>query len=74
MPRKNQQGDVERVISADGTVLAAYTYDAWGNVLTSEAPSQPPTPSVAPGTTTLTPKQPLLPPEPLLRSRRWKIP
>ena len=33
---KNQQGDVERVISADGTVLAAYTYDAWGNVLTSE--------------------------------------
>ena len=33
---KNQQGDVERVISADGTVLASYTYDAWGNVLTSE--------------------------------------
>ena len=31
-----EQGDVERVISADGTVLAAYTYDAWGNVLTSE--------------------------------------
>ncbi len=31
---KNQQGDVEKVISADGTVLAAYTYDAWGNVLT----------------------------------------
>ena len=33
---KNQQGDVERVISADGTMLAAYTYDAWGNILTSE--------------------------------------
>ena len=33
---KNQQGDVERVISADGTVLASYTYDAWGNVLTAE--------------------------------------
>ena len=33
---KNQQGDVERVISADGTILAAYTYDAWGNVLTAE--------------------------------------
>ena len=33
---KNQQGDVERVISADGTILASYTYDAWGNVLTSE--------------------------------------
>ena len=33
---KNQQGDVERVISADGTILAFYTYDAWGNVLTSE--------------------------------------
>ena len=32
---KNQQGDVEKVISADGTVLAAYTYDAWGNVLSS---------------------------------------
>jgi len=33
---KNQQGDVEKVIAADGTILAAYTYDAWGNVLTSE--------------------------------------
>ena len=33
---KNQQGDVERVISADGTILAAYTYDAWGNTLTAE--------------------------------------
>ncbi len=33
---KNQQGDVERVISADGTVLASYTYDAWGNTLTAE--------------------------------------
>ena len=33
---KNQQGDIERVISADGTILASYTYDAWGNVLTSE--------------------------------------
>ncbi len=32
---KNQQGDVEKVISADGTVLAAYTYDAWGNILSS---------------------------------------
>ena len=31
-----EQGDVERVISADGTILASYTYDAWGNVLTSE--------------------------------------
>ena len=33
---KNQQGDVERVISADGTILASYTYDAWGNVLTAD--------------------------------------
>lgn len=33
---KNQQGDVEKVIATDGTVLASYTYDAWGNVLTSE--------------------------------------
>ncbi len=32
---KNQQGDVEKVIAADGTVLAAYTYDAWGNILSS---------------------------------------
>ena len=32
---KNQQGDVEKVISADGTVLAAYTYDAWGNILSA---------------------------------------
>ena len=31
-----EQGDVERVISADGTVLASYTYDAWGNTLTAE--------------------------------------
>ena len=33
---KNQQGDVEKVIAADGTILASYTYDAWGNVLTAE--------------------------------------
>ena len=33
---KNQQGDVERVIAADGTILTSYTYDAWGNVLTAE--------------------------------------
>ncbi|MBR6208399.1 MAG: hypothetical protein IKQ69_05325, partial [Oscillospiraceae bacterium] len=32
---KNQQGDVERVISTDGTILASYSYDAWGKVLTS---------------------------------------
>jgi len=33
---KNQQGDVEKVISADGTILASYTYDAWGNTLTAD--------------------------------------
>ena len=33
---KNQQGDVERVIAADGTILASYAYDAWGNILTAE--------------------------------------
>ena len=32
---KNLQGDVEKVIATDGTVLASYTYDAWGKVLTS---------------------------------------
>ena len=32
---KNQQGDMEAVLAADGTVQASYTYDAWGNVLTS---------------------------------------
>ncbi len=32
---KNPQGDVERVISTDGTVLASYSYDAWGRVLTA---------------------------------------
>ena len=33
---KNQQGDVEKVIAADGTILASYTYDAWGSVLTAD--------------------------------------
>ncbi len=32
---KNLQGDVEKVLDAEtGTVLASYSYDAWGNVLT----------------------------------------
>ena len=34
---KNQQGDVERILDAGtGTVLASYTYDAWGKVLASD--------------------------------------
>lgn len=32
---KNLQGDVERVISATGTLLASYTYDAWGCICQS---------------------------------------
>lgn len=32
---KNVQGDVLNVINASGAVQASYTYDAWGNVLTS---------------------------------------
>ena len=31
----NLQGDVMKVISASGTTVATYTYDAWGNVLTA---------------------------------------
>ncbi len=33
---KNLQGDVEKVLNVEtGAVLASYTYDAWGNVLTA---------------------------------------
>ena len=32
---KNLQGDILKVIDAAGTVHAAYTYDAWGNILSS---------------------------------------
>ena len=32
---KNLQGDILKVITATGTEAAAYTYDAWGRVLTS---------------------------------------
>ena len=31
----NVQGDVVKLIKADGTVAASYTYDPWGKVLTS---------------------------------------
>ena len=32
---KNLQGDILKVITATGTEVAAYTYDAWGKLLTS---------------------------------------
>ena len=33
---KNLQGDVEKVLDAEtGAVLASYSYDAWGNILTA---------------------------------------
>ena len=32
---KNLQGDILKVIDAAGTVHASYTYDAWGNILSS---------------------------------------
>ena len=32
---KNFQGDILKVITATGTEVAAYTYDAWGRLLTS---------------------------------------
>ena len=32
---KNLQGDILKVITATGTEVATYTYDAWGRVLTS---------------------------------------
>ncbi len=31
---KNLQGDVERIVTETGSLIAQYTYDAWGNVLT----------------------------------------
>ncbi len=31
----NLQGDVVKLIGTDGTVAASYTYDAWGNILSS---------------------------------------
>ena len=31
----NAQGDVVKLIKADGTVAASYTYDPWGKILTS---------------------------------------
>ena len=33
----NQQGDVIRIIDQSGTAVAEYSYDAWGNLLTSES-------------------------------------
>ena len=32
---KNIQGDVYKVVNASGSVVASYTYDAWGKVLSS---------------------------------------
>ena len=31
----NLQGDVIEIVEPDGTVMASYTYDAWGNILSS---------------------------------------
>lgn len=33
--QKNLQGDVIRILNSNGTVVTEYTYDAWGNVLTT---------------------------------------
>ena len=35
---KNQQGDVYKVVGADGTIAASYTYDPWGKVLSATGP------------------------------------
>ena len=32
---KNQQGDVYKVVGADGSIAASYTYDPWGKVLSA---------------------------------------
>jgi len=32
---KNLQGDILAVVNSSGSVVASYTYDAWGNILTS---------------------------------------
>ena len=32
---KNQQGDVCKVVTASGSVVASYTYDAWGKVISA---------------------------------------
>ena len=31
---KNLQGDIVKIVNQDGTVVASYTYDAWGKILT----------------------------------------
>ena len=33
--QKNLQGDVVRILNSSGAVVTEYTYDAWGNVLTT---------------------------------------
>ena len=32
---KNAQGDVTGLVNSRGTQVVAYTYDAWGNILTT---------------------------------------
>lgn len=32
---KNAQGDVTGLVNSSGTQVVAYTYDAWGNILTT---------------------------------------
>ena len=34
---KNLQGDVQRIYTADGTLVGEYHYDAWGNILNEDS-------------------------------------
>ena len=33
--QKNLQGDIIRILNSSGTIVATYTYDAWGNIISS---------------------------------------
>ena len=33
--QKNLQGDIIRILNSSGTIVATYTYDAWGNIIAS---------------------------------------
>ena len=33
--QKNLQGDIIRILNTSGTIVATYTYDAWGNIIAS---------------------------------------
>ena len=32
---KNAQGDITGIVNTSGTIVVEYTYDAWGNILST---------------------------------------